>query len=73
MPQLADGEDYEFHLQRVGIGVAEKLAQIIVECQDRGTHPLRIYGPSGKSVLWPEANIMVNPIMFEMAARRYGI
>jgi DNA polymerase-1 len=73
MPPLGENGEYIFSLRTLGVGVAEKLARVIVECQGRGTHPLRVYGPTGTSVLWSDAKIMVNPIEFEVAARHYGI
>jgi len=72
-PRLERGEPFEYKLHEIGIGIADKLARVIVECQGRGSHPLRVVGPSGEDLLWPGATIMVSPVEFNMAARLQGI
>jgi DNA polymerase I-like protein with 3'-5' exonuclease and polymerase domains len=72
-PHLERGEVYKYHLRNVGVGIAEKLAHVIVQCQGRGSHPLRVVGPTGDDLLWAGATIMVNPIEFETAATYHGI
>ena len=70
---LDKGEPFHYQLRQLGVGVAEKLARVIVQCQGRGNHPLRVIDPTGKSVLWEGATILVNPIEFETAANYHGI
>jgi len=72
-PRLERGAVYEYALRDLGVGVADRLARTIVQCQGRGSHPLRVVGPGGEAVLWPGASIMVNPIEFETVANLYGI
>lgn len=72
-PSLERGEPYKYRLREIGVGVADKLARVIVQCQGRGAHPLHVVGPTGESVLWEGATIMVNPIEFEAAASYHGI
>ena len=72
-PRLERGAIYEYALRDLGVGIADRLARTIVQCQGRGSHPLRIVGPSGETVLWSGASIMVNPIEFETVANLYGI
>jgi len=71
--QLEKGEPFQYELREIGVGVAEKLARVIVQCQGRGAHPLRVIDPTGKSVLWDGATIMVNPVEFNIAANYHGI
>ncbi len=71
--RLERGAVFEYALRELGVGVADRLARVIVQCQGRGSHPLRVLGPAGESVLWPGASIMVNPIEFETVANIYGI
>jgi len=71
--QLERGETFKYQLRELGVGVADKLARVIVQCQGRGAHPLHVIGPTGESVLWEGATIMVNPIEFEAAANFHGI
>jgi DNA polymerase I-like protein with 3'-5' exonuclease and polymerase domains len=71
--QLEKGQPFRYRLRELGVGVAEKLARVIVQCQGRGAHPLHVIDPTGKSVLWEGATIMVNPIEFETAANYHGI
>jgi len=70
---LEKGETFQYRLRELGVGVAEKLARVIVQCQGRGSHPLHVIGPTGESVLWEGATIRVNPIEFETAASYHGI
>jgi len=72
-PRLERGAVYQYALRDLGVGVADRLARVIVQCQGRGSHPLRVVGPSGRDVLWAGASIMVNPIEFETVANLYGI
>jgi DNA polymerase-1 len=72
-PRLERGAVYEYALRDLGVGVADRLARAIVQCQGRGSHPLRVLGPTGDEVLWADASIMVNPIEFETVANLYGI
>jgi len=72
-PRLERGEVFEFRLRDLGVGVANRLAHVIVECQGRGSHPLRVIGPMGEDVLWEGATIMVNPHEFRTAANYHGI
>ena len=72
-PSLGKGEHYDYHLRRWGVGVAEQLAQVIVKCRGRGTHPLRVFSPTGDNALWDNASIMVSPIEFETVAKIHGI
>jgi len=71
--QMGRGEPYEYHLRKWGVGVAEQLAQVIVKCRGRGTHPLRVFSPTGENALWDNAAIMVSPIEFETVAKIHGI
>lgn len=64
---------HTYRLNRLGIGVADKLAHVIVQCQGRGSHKLEIVGPDGMSILWSGADICVNPIEFDTAANYHGI
>lgn len=70
---LKQGEVFEYRLRELGIGVADKLAHVIVHCRGRGSHPLRIVGPSGERLPWPDASIMVNDVEFLHIAGHYGI
>ena len=70
---LEKGELFRYQLRELGIGVAEKLARVIVQCQGRGAHPLSVVDPTGKPVLWDGATIMVNPVEFNIAANYHGI
>lgn len=71
--QLDRGEPFTYRIQHLGIGVADKLARVIVQCQGKGSHPLRVIDPTGTEILWEGATIMVNPIEFETAATYHGI
>lgn len=70
---LKSGEVFEFRLRELGIGVADKLARVIVHCQGRGSHPLRVVAPSGEKLPWPDASIMVNDVEFLHTAGVFGI
>jgi DNA polymerase I-like protein with 3'-5' exonuclease and polymerase domains len=70
---LRPGEVFEFRLRDLGIGVADKLAHVIVHCQGKGSHPLRVVGPAGERLPWPDASIMVNDVEFMHIAGVYGI
>lgn len=69
---LTPGEPFEYRLRELGIGVAEKLAHVIVSCRGRGSHPLRIVGPSG-DVIWSNAGIVVSDVEFQTLAKYHGI
>lgn|GEM_PF-1753935 len=70
---LERGQVYEYRLRALGVGVADRLARAIVQCHGRGSHPLRVVGPTGEEALWAGAEILVNPIEFETVAGMYGI
>ena len=72
-PHLEKGEPFRYQLRELGVGVAEKLARVIVQCQGRGAHPLHVIGPTGESVLWEGSTVQVNPVEFEIAANFHGI
>lgn len=72
-PRLDKGQVYEFRIQRLGVSVAYKLAQAIVQCRGRGTHPLRVVGPNGESLLWEGDEILVSPVEFEITANVLGL
>ncbi len=68
MPFLKD-EPIEYQIRELTINAAEQIARVIVQCQGRGTNPLKIIGPNGESLLWDGADIKVNPVEFEFATR----
>lgn len=72
-PRLERGQTYEFRVRELGVGVAYRLAQAIVECRNTGTHPLRVVGPDGEDLLWEGADIMVSPHEFRAAAKFLGL
>ena len=72
-PQLERGATFEYRLRDLDVGTAVKLAEVIVHCQGKGSHPLRVIGPDGLPVLWEGATIMVSPIEFKTAASIHGI
>jgi DNA polymerase I-like protein with 3'-5' exonuclease and polymerase domains len=72
-PPLEKGDTFVFTVPDIGIGVADKLAKVIVRCHGHGTHPLKVLGPDGKDLLWEDAKIFVNPIQFEAFAEAYGL
>jgi hypothetical protein len=70
---LGRGEVFEFRLKEWGVGTIEKLAQVIVLCRGRGTHPLRVLSPTGEDALWVGSEIYVNDIEFMTRAEVYGL
>jgi DNA polymerase I-like protein with 3'-5' exonuclease and polymerase domains len=77
MPQegawLERGQPYEFRVPKLGVGMAYRLAQAIVECRGKGSHPLRVIGPNGESLLWEGADILVSPLEFEITIKLLGV
>jgi hypothetical protein len=67
-PFLRD-EPVEYHIRELTVRAAEQIAHVIVQCEGRGTNPLKVIGPKGESLLWEGADIRVSPIEFEQAAR----
>ena len=70
---LKQGEVFEFRLRELSIGTADQLAKVIIHCQGRGSHPLRVVSPTGERLPWPDTSIMVNDIEFLHIAGAYGI
>ena len=71
-PTLGRGEVYEYRLRNWGVGTADKLARVIVECRGRGLHPLKVFSPTGESALG-ELMVTVNPIEFDTIAKIHGL
>jgi DNA polymerase I-like protein with 3'-5' exonuclease and polymerase domains len=71
-PSLGRGDVYEYHLRSWGVGTADRLARVIVECQGRGTHPLKVISPTGEEALG-KLIVNVNPIEFETVAKMHKL
>lgn len=69
---LGRGDTYEYHLRNWGVGTADKLARVIVECRGRGTHPLKVISPTGESALG-DLVVNVNPIEFDTIAKMHKL
>lgn len=72
-PPTSDEHVFVFRVSDLGVVTAFRLAQIIVQCTNSGTHPLKIVGPSGENLLWEGAEIRVSPHEFRAAAKFMGI
>lgn len=73
-PALSKGELYVHRLRKqMRQGTVEILAQILHECRNRGTHPIEVRSPDGKSVIWKSRDFTLNPTQFAVLADRKGI
>jgi DNA polymerase I-like protein with 3'-5' exonuclease and polymerase domains/intein/homing endonuclease len=67
------GDSYVFQLRTLSIGVADRLAQVIVQCEGRGTNLLEIRTPTGEIIAPGPEKIYVNPLEFATVAKIHGL
>lgn len=74
VPVLTAGQPYTYKISARAMNMvgANNLAHIILQCRDKGTHPLRVMAPDG-TVVWDSPRVLVNPAQFATLAKHYGI
>jgi DNA polymerase I - 3''-5'' exonuclease and polymerase domains len=73
-PKVTPKQPYRhvIHSSKLSYGLMEKLAQLIISCEGRGTQPLHLVTESGEPLLPTEQPILVAATEFKMLAERQG-
>jgi hypothetical protein len=73
-PETGKGKPFVHvvHSSRLSYGLMERMANLIVKCEGRGTQPLRVETERG-DVLWENPDVTVSAMHFKVMAEEYEV
>lgn len=74
MPETEGGKPFRHVIPatKLSYGLMERVAQLLVKCEGRGTQPLMLVTEDGES-LWEGPEILVSAAQFKVLAEEYDV